>query len=421
MEVNLKKEEDQKKENKKNIEIEENQKHIKDEENQKHIENEENQILEIKEDQKNEENEENKKIKKEENHDKKTDKIKFKINISGIKDPEEDKSSESENELNNMGPGIKELLFSKSSQGESLVSRNLEEIDKDFENSSVSSKRNNPMVDSSIRSDQSEPVLTKKITIQGPLPPNIRIEKVIIKKPQVVPLMEIRARVRNDPLFQISYQKLKQLGSFQYDDQKIDGIYIVEQWIPLNKEKNYKGFVDEQQVPKGNGVLLQRGRIYQGGFLAGKKHGLGRLITPLGRVYEGYWFKGRKQGFGVFTSETETYCGDWLKGLYHGLGVLENSQGCYDGEFIFGICEGQGILHFKDGSSFSGHFKNGNLKFGTEISYDEWKEGVKKTLEITTTKKVTPHLDPKPEEIKNSPESSISNSDSEVDIPHEID
>ena len=82
-----------------------------------------------------------------------------------------------------------------------------------------------------------------------------------------------------------------------------------------NKEKEYKGFVNSKGLPYGNGVLLQKGRIYQGGFCDGKRHGLGRLITPLANTYEGYWKRGKRNGFGVYLSEEETYCGDWFLGL----------------------------------------------------------------------------------------------------------
>ena len=105
---------------------------------------------------------------------------------------------------------------------------------------------------------------------------------------------------------------------------------------------------------------------------------------------------------------------------------MHNSQGVYDGEFVFGICEGRGSLQYEDGKVFEGQFKNGvphgfgNLKIGSEISFDQWKEGAKKVLEVTAMKKVTPVIEEAQKRLED-PVESASESESEVDIPMEVD
>ncbi|OMJ70756.1 hypothetical protein SteCoe_31205 [Stentor coeruleus] len=246
-------------------------------------------------------------------------------------------------------------------------------------------------------------------------------EFYVQKKIFVFDVKEIQIRIRQDPLFQISYKIFKNLYSFEYEpteDVNFE-VTLLENWIDLPKEKVYRGYVDFKGMPNSNGVLLQKGRIYQGGFLNGKKHGLGRLITALGKIYEGYWRRGKKSGFGVFQSEVEFYCGDWELGLYHGKGILENEKGQYDGRFIYGVCEGKGTLRFKDGKIFTGDFENGvphgygDLKFGSTLESGHWKSGVQIRYETAATKKVTPLGDSSYKSSK--PSSSSESVDSESD------
>ncbi|OMJ76580.1 hypothetical protein SteCoe_24026 [Stentor coeruleus] len=250
------------------------------------------------------------------------------------------------------------------------------------------------------------------------------VELYLPMKIFVLDVKEIQIKIRQDPLFQVSYKIFKSLYSFDYEpteDVNFE-VTLLENWIVLPKEKYYRGYVDSEGVPNSNGVLLQKGRIYQGGFLNGKKHGLGRLITALGKIYEGYWRRGKKSGFGVFQSETEFYCGDWELGLYHGKGILENEKGQYDGRFIYNICEGKGTLRFKDGKVFTGDFANGvphgygDLKFGSTLESGHWKLGVQIRYETTATKKVTPLGDSSSQYIKSSSSNKSSDSES-IDNP----
>ena len=373
----------------------------------------------------------------------------FGVDISEIVEDDEKKdiSQSNEDELEEMGPGIKEFVMSRSSFNESqqkslpennekemVILINNEKIEanesKHSESKNIKSKSdlNQSFISSSLNVS-----INKDLSISRPgLPekPTSKTLKLTIKKPQVVPLLEIRAKIHQDPLYQISYQKFKTLNTFEYDPCEVPNTSLSTDWLQYPKEKNYKGFINPQGKPSGNGVLLQRGRIYQGSYLNGKKHGFGRLITPLGRIYEGFWKMGKKHGFGVFTSESEEYCGDWSLNLYHGLGILTNSKGTYDGEFIFGVCEGKAILYFPDNKQFQGDFKNGvphgfgNLKFGSTMEYDQWKEGVQKTHEIVATKHVMPIFEDNENQFVENKDglSDVENEEeSEVDIPQEID
>lgn len=247
------------------------------------------------------------------------------------------------------------------------------------------------------------------------------IELYVPEKIFVFDVKEIQIKIRQDPLFQVSYKIFKNLYSFEYElteDVNVE-VTLLGEWIPLPKEKMYRGYVDCKGVPNSNGVLLQKGRIYQGGFLNGKKHGLGRLITALGKIYEGYWRRGKKSGFGVFQSEAEFYCGDWELGLYHGKGILENEKGQYDGRFLYGICDGKGTLRFKDGKMFTGDFENGvphgygDLKFGSTLESGHWKAGVQIRYETAATNKVTPLGDSSSQNSKSSSSSESAHSESD--------
>lgn len=381
----------------------------------------------------------------EEYKEKVEDSKQFDMELSNIVDNEDKlqhQQFDDDDDFDEMGPGIKEFVLSKNSESEfdkkdlELSIKSEKKSVKDLNEPSNSihskSKASLPKLEANFISKEAS-VLSLSQDIIELKPgfsekPTKKLVKLIIKKPQIVPLLEIRSKIHQDPLYQISYQKFKSLNTFEYDPCDIPDSKLSPDWLEFPKEKFYKGFINSSGFPSGNGVLLQRGRIYQGSFLNSKKHGFGRLITPLGRIYEGYWKKGKKHGFGVFTSEHEEYCGDWVLGLYHGLGVLTKSDGTYDGQFIYGICEGKGILYFPDGKLFQGNFKNGvphgfgNLKFGSTMEYDQWKEGVQKKHEIVATKNVMPipeHQKLSVQEDKD-PESD-QDDESEVDIPQEID
>jgi len=68
--------------------------------------------------------------------------------------------------------------------------------------------------------------------------------------------------------------------------------------------------------------------IYEGEFVAGKRHGLGRQVFESGDMYDGGWADGRLHDRGVyyFANGDKLY-GMWNKGLYDGIGVFHYADG----------------------------------------------------------------------------------------------
>jgi len=121
------------------------------------------------------------------------------------------------------------------------------------------------------------------------------------------------------------------------------------------------------------------GSEIQTGCLAGDcRSGQGTFAYADGSRYEGQFFEGRPEGWGSFYYVTgETYTGSFREGVPHGRGSRESPDGQVirgewrDGEYLGqtaaaasagcleGDCEnGYGRYRFKDGSSYTGTFKN---------------------------------------------------------------
>jgi hypothetical protein len=60
---------------------------------------------------------------------------------------------------------------------------------------------------------------------------------------------------------------------------------------------------------------------YEGSFLDGYRHGLGRLTFSSSKVYEGYFFGGQPQGSGTLCGFESVYKGEFQNGLKHGKGI----------------------------------------------------------------------------------------------------
>ncbi|CAK0857092.1 unnamed protein product [Prorocentrum cordatum] len=97
---------------------------------------------------------------------------------------------------------------------------------------------------------------------------------------------------------------------------------------------------------------------YEGDWLAGKKHGSGRLTFEDGGYYEGEFRQGEIVGEGVqlWANGTE-YTGQFLNGLRHGSGVLTKADGTtYDGAFGQNQYAGAGSLVLPTGDTYRGEF-----------------------------------------------------------------
>ncbi|ETP54039.1 hypothetical protein F442_01149 [Phytophthora nicotianae P10297] len=99
------------------------------------------------------------------------------------------------------------------------------------------------------------------------------------------------------------------------------------------------------------------GNIYEGEFVQGKKHGVGKLIAPvdlpsdstvhhLTQQYSGEWRDGCREGLGdaVF-SDGSRYSGQWKDDLQEGEGTFTSTQDDrYVGQWHRGCREGPGVL-----------------------------------------------------------------------------
>ncbi len=98
---------------------------------------------------------------------------------------------------------------------------------------------------------------------------------------------------------------------------------------------------------------------YCGEFVLGRREGWGVMHYPDGSVYEGDWVAGRPKGFcGCHrTPEGLTYKGQW-DGCAEGMGRLTNSQGdVYEGNFRGGLKEGFGREAFASGVMYHGYYR----------------------------------------------------------------
>ncbi|KAI9994231.1 hypothetical protein PInf_016799 [Phytophthora infestans] len=100
------------------------------------------------------------------------------------------------------------------------------------------------------------------------------------------------------------------------------------------------------------------GNIYEGEFVQGKKHGVGKLIAPASELqsdstvpqqtqqYTGEWRDGCREGLGdaVF-SDGSRYSGQWKDDLQTGEGTFTSTEGDrYVGQWRRGCREGAGVL-----------------------------------------------------------------------------
>ena len=71
-----------------------------------------------------------------------------------------------------------------------------------------------------------------------------------------------------------------------------------------------------------------------------------------------------------------SYQGDWCQGHWHGLGKFLNGlEDRYEGEFVMDQKHGQGKLFFSDGSVFTGHFEENEMRKGKLYSSGSIYEG----------------------------------------------
>ena len=87
---------------------------------------------------------------------------------------------------------------------------------------------------------------------------------------------------------------------------------------------------------QGHGIFKSScGTRYEGGFVNGLKHGLGKKFYANGDKYDGIWKMGRPDGPGRYVwVDGNEYNGEWKAGRMHGHGTFQwKSSERYDGDW----------------------------------------------------------------------------------------
>mmetsp|Transcript_51429 Transcript_51429/g.65851 ORF Transcript_51429/g.65851 Transcript_51429/m.65851 type:complete len:564 (-) Transcript_51429:142-1833(-) len=112
---------------------------------------------------------------------------------------------------------------------------------------------------------------------------------------------------------------------------------------------------------------------YEGGYLAGLKHGRGVRIFSNNNRYDGEFVNGLLHGDGIMEcANGEVYMGAWERGQRHGRGVLRLRSGDkYEGTFFNGFMFGQGKYTFADGSYYDGEFGKRKGGYGHGVTFPD--------------------------------------------------
>jgi len=115
-------------------------------------------------------------------------------------------------------------------------------------------------------------------------------------------------------------------------------------------------------VPERHKFAFQSKAIYDGEWMRGDRHGVGRQRWPDGTEFIGQWFHGKAGGNGwIRHKDGDTYAGQWVDGRAHGFGVyrFHGGQAVYEGEFELDFRNGLGVELWADGSRYAGEFQKG--------------------------------------------------------------
>ena len=107
-------------------------------------------------------------------------------------------------------------------------------------------------------------------------------------------------------------------------DEKKKGVYGNKRREIKIGEDTYKGFLDENELPHGQGKMnYKNGDTFDGEFKHGKKDGKGiKHNMSTGDVYNGYYTNDLPNGQGVYTWKNgDRYDGNWHFGVFHGEGT----------------------------------------------------------------------------------------------------
>jgi len=142
--------------------------------------------------------------------------------------------------------------------------------------------------------------------------------------------------------------------------------------------------LEDESVTQRFRYEFQSGAVYDGDWLHGSRHGLGKQMWPDGTEYVGQWLNGLASGVGYIKhSDGDCYAGQWVSGRAHGLGVYRFQDGAasYEGQFRCDHRDGLGVERWVDGSCYAGGFLQGRKSgFGSNtwpdgtVYHGSWRE-----------------------------------------------
>lgn len=163
-------------------------------------------------------------------------------------------------------------------------------------------------------------------------------------------------------------------GYFYEVPDKIKAIYRFEGPIkyPENASETMKPDVHYFVLPVPYKYSDQQ-NSYRGGYLEGKKNGIGIQTGWDGTTYEGYWRDDKEEGFGrLFSIDGTVYSGHWSKGKKCGYGILKLPDGrVYSGTFANDLLNGEGQEVILGGSLFKGRFRDGMKNGHGQFSWED--------------------------------------------------
>ena len=135
---------------------------------------------------------------------------------------------------------------------------------------------------------------------------------------------------------------------------------VVTTKIYLNGD-SYEGEMDDNGLRNGKGVLTWTGMVYDGDWVADKRHGKGIWKWTDGDIYEGEFKDDIMHGKGIYNwTFGDSYDGEFRNGLFHGKGKFTWADGSfYDGNFKDDQRHGEGKYTYADGTVYDGEYRDG--------------------------------------------------------------
>lgn len=145
----------------------------------------------------------------------------------------------------------------------------------------------------------------------------------------------------------------------------------------------YNGFVDEDDIPQGYGIMyFSTGSVYYGDFVDGLPDGTGRYEWESGCTYIGEMKEGAMHGRGYMSWPGGDYFyGEWKNGTFvYGTKYFLQSNASIDGTIMQNYCiyfgsfdnaglmSGYGTMHWPTGDYYVGEWSN-NVRHGHGTQY----------------------------------------------------